>query len=118
MIAVDTPDEATTLFVYGSLCDPVRREQVIGRRTDIGSAMLHDYEAGRARYFYIRKRPGISTAGFILLNLTPRDFEILDRYEEIPRLYTREKTSVVDDSGNPVRCWVYLPTTLILTGEE
>jgi gamma-glutamylcyclotransferase (GGCT)/AIG2-like uncharacterized protein YtfP len=115
---VDTPDEATTLFVYGSLLDPARCEQVIGRRTDIIPATLHDYELGRARYFYIRKHPGISTAGIILLNLTSRDFEMLDRYEEVPRLYRREKINVVDESGNPVRCWVYLPTALTLTGEE
>src|SRR6516165_4229585 len=71
VVRVDKPDEATTLFVYGSLTDPVRREEVIGRRIDIMPATLHDYELGRARYFYIRPHPGISTAGFLLLNLMP-----------------------------------------------
>lgn len=115
---MDKPDEATTLFVYGSLLDPVRREEVIGRRIDIMPATLHDYEQGRARYFYIRKHPGISTAGLSLLNLTPRDFQALDRYEEVPRLYTREKVEVFDQSGNQVRCWVYLPTALTLAGNK
>jgi len=115
---VDKPDEATTLFVYGSLLDPVRREEIIGRRIDIMPATLPDYELGRAHYFYIRKRPGVGTAGLLLLNLTQRDFQALDRYEEIPRLYTREKVEVFDQSGNPVRCWVYLPTALILTGKK
>jgi gamma-glutamylcyclotransferase (GGCT)/AIG2-like uncharacterized protein YtfP len=115
---VHTPDEASTLFVYGSLLNPARREQIIGRRTDIIPAALHDYELGRARYFYIRKQPGISTTGFILLNLTPQDFQVLDCYEEVPRLYTREKVDVFDKSGNRVRCWVYLPTALTLTGGE
>jgi gamma-glutamylcyclotransferase (GGCT)/AIG2-like uncharacterized protein YtfP len=115
---VDKPDEATTLFVYGSLLDPVRREEIIGRRIDMMPATLHDYELGRARYFYIRRHPGIRTAGFLLLNLTPRDFQKLDRYEEIPRLYTREKVEVIDKSGNPLRCWAYLPTALTLDGEE
>jgi gamma-glutamylcyclotransferase (GGCT)/AIG2-like uncharacterized protein YtfP len=115
---VDKPDEATTLFVYGSLTDPLRREEVIGRQIDIMPATLHNYELGRARYFYIRSYPGISTAGFLLLNLTPRDFQTLDRYEEVPRLYTREKVEVFDQSGNPARCWVYLPTALTLTGNK
>jgi hypothetical protein len=115
---VDKPDEATTLFVYGSLTDPVRREEVIGRRIDIMPATLHDYELGRARYFYIRPHPGISTAGFLLLNLMPRDFQTLDHYEEVPRLYTREKVEVFDQSCNPVRCWAYLPTALTITGNK
>jgi gamma-glutamylcyclotransferase (GGCT)/AIG2-like uncharacterized protein YtfP len=115
---VDKPDEATTLFVYGSLLDPVRREEIIGRRVDIIPATLDDYEVGRARYFYIRKHPGMSSAGFLLLNLTPRDLQALDGYEEVPRLYTREKVEVFDESGNPVRCWIYLPTALTLGGDE
>ena len=115
---MDKPDEATTLFVYGSLVNPARRQEIIGRRIDTISATLPDYELGRARYFYIRKHPGISTTGLLLLNLTRRDFQALDRYEEIPRLYTREKVEVFDQSGNPVRCWVYLPTALVLTGKK
>jgi len=81
-------------------------------------AMLHDYEVGRAHYFHIRKRPGFNTAGSLLLNLTTRDFQALDRYEEIPRLYTREKVEVFDERGNPIRCWVYLPTALTSSGER
>jgi gamma-glutamylcyclotransferase (GGCT)/AIG2-like uncharacterized protein YtfP len=115
---VDQPDEATTLFVYGSLADPVRREEIIGRPIEVVPATLHDYELGRARYFYVRRQPGISTAGFVLLNLAARDFQILDRYEEIPRLYTREKVLVIGQRGNPVRCWAYLPTALTIGGQE
>ena len=115
---MDKPDEATTLFVYGSLLDPVRREEIIGRRIDITPATLHDYELGRTRYFYVRPHPGVSTAGLLLRNLTLPDFQMLDRYEEVPRLYTRAKVEVFDQNGNPVRCWVYLPTALTLTGNK
>jgi len=108
---VDKPDEVTTLFVYGSLLDSARRQEIIGRRVDTIQATLHDYELSRGRYFYIRNHPGISTKGLLLLNLTPRDFQELDRYEEIPRLYTRERVEVLDDKGNRLRSWVYLPTT-------
>ncbi len=115
---MNKPDEATTLFVYGSLLDPIRRGAIIGRRIDVVTATLHDYEVGRARYFYVRQRPGISTAGLLLLNLTSHDFQALDRYEEIPRLYTREKVEVLDRNGDLVRCWVYLPTALTLSGAQ
>jgi gamma-glutamylcyclotransferase (GGCT)/AIG2-like uncharacterized protein YtfP len=115
---VDKPDEATTLFVYGSLLDAGRREDIIGRWIETRPATLQDYELGRARHFYIRRQPGISTSGLILLKLTPRDLQNLDRYEEIPRLYTREKVEVFDHNGNPVRCWVYLPTASTVGGEK
>jgi gamma-glutamylcyclotransferase (GGCT)/AIG2-like uncharacterized protein YtfP len=114
---VKKPDEETTLFVYGSLLDPARRQEIIGRRLDIIPAALHDYEICRARYFYICKRPSIRTKGLLLLNLTARDLEALDRYEELPRLYTREKIEVFNESGSRVRCWVYLPTALTLGGD-
>ena len=116
--AAERPDEATTLFVYGSLRDPVRRHDIIGRRVDTLPATLDSYEPGHARFFYIRKRPGTSTAGLLLLNLTPQDFEKLDHYEEVPRLYTREKIDVFVRGGHRVRCWVYLPTILTLAGEK
>jgi len=106
------------LFVYGSLIDQVRREEIIGHAVSVMPATLPDYEIGRTRYFYIRQHSGSSAAGLLLLNLTPQDFHRLDCYEEIPRLYTRDKLEVVDQSGNAVRCWVYLPTPATLAGLE
>jgi gamma-glutamylcyclotransferase (GGCT)/AIG2-like uncharacterized protein YtfP len=110
------PGQVMALFVYGSLLDPVRREEIIGRQLEAMPATLHEYELGRGRYFYIRKCPGSRTPGLLILNLTSHDFEVLDCYEEIPRLYTREKVEVVEANGNSLRSWVYLPTTLTLAG--
>ncbi|HJU11289.1 MAG TPA: gamma-glutamylcyclotransferase family protein [Candidatus Binataceae bacterium] len=111
-------NEATTLFVYGSLRDPVRRQEIIGRQVSTTPATLHGYMIGRARYFFVRRCQGMDTRGLLLLNLTPRDFKALDAYEEVPRLYTREKVAVVDDRGSVIPCWVYLPTALAISGEE
>ncbi|HKV53569.1 MAG TPA: gamma-glutamylcyclotransferase family protein [Candidatus Binataceae bacterium] len=115
---MDKPDEESTLFVYGSLIDPARRVQVIGHEVPTMAATLHDYERGRLRYFFIRRRPGIDTPGLLLLNLKPEDFVALDRYEELPRLYSREKIEVLGDDGNPIRCWAYIPTQFTLNGGE
>jgi hypothetical protein len=114
---LETLEQESTLFVYGSLLDRCLREEIIGRQVDTLPATIPDYERGRARYFYIRRRSGISTPGLLLLNLTSSDFRVLDRYEEIPRLYTREKVEVRDDGGRPVRCWVYLPSATTLSAE-
>jgi hypothetical protein len=114
--APDIADEENTLFVYGSLLDRSRQLDILGRPVDAIPAAIPDYERGRARYFFIRRRPGLSTAGLLLLNLTPADFGLLDVYEEIPRLYTRQKVEVVDEAGHRLRCWAYLPTAVTLAG--
>lgn len=115
---VSTPDLATTLFVYGSLLDAAHREQILGRRVTTMAATIRDYERGRKRYFYLRKRPGIDTPGLLLLNLTLRDFTLIDIYEDVPILYTREQVEVVDGDGMPLRCWIYLPTARVLTSQS
>jgi gamma-glutamylcyclotransferase (GGCT)/AIG2-like uncharacterized protein YtfP len=115
---VEKSNDAATLFVYGSLLDSARRDGIIGHPVETAPAVLHGYERGRARYFYIREEPGQSIAGLLLLNLTPHDFRKLDCYEEIPRLYTRTKVVVSDTEGIPRRCWVYLPTAAMLSGEQ
>jgi gamma-glutamylcyclotransferase (GGCT)/AIG2-like uncharacterized protein YtfP len=107
-------DDDKALFVYGSLTDPIRRHEIIGHPVEVIPASIDDYELRRSRYFFIRRCPGATTAGLLLLHLTADDFERLDRYEEIPRLYTREKVTVSDQKGNKLRCWAYLPTRLLL----
>lgn len=104
----------TSLFVYGTLVDTVHRESVIGRSVEALPATISGYERGRTRHFVLRSRPGAETSGLILLNLTPRDFEVLDKYEQVPELYTRESVEVVQGNGVSLRCWVYLPTALAL----
>jgi gamma-glutamylcyclotransferase (GGCT)/AIG2-like uncharacterized protein YtfP len=108
----------TALFVYGSLIDPACRERILGRVVETMAAILHGYERGRGRYYFIRPRAGLNTRGLLLLQLTSADFVALDRYEEIPRLYTREMTEVVDLNGQRSRCWVYLPTPYTMGGGE
>jgi gamma-glutamylcyclotransferase (GGCT)/AIG2-like uncharacterized protein YtfP len=112
---MNPPDEASTLFVYGSLVYPVCRCRIIGRPVETSPAEIRGYTRARARYFYIRRHPGVITKGLLLLNLTPEEFIRLDLYEEVPRLYTREKTEVHDATGNALRCWVYLPTALTMS---
>ncbi|MGO9267582.1 MAG: gamma-glutamylcyclotransferase family protein [Candidatus Binataceae bacterium] len=110
-------DEDSTLFVYGSLIDEARRMELLGRPVATAPATLRDYALGRARYFYIIRQPDAVITGLLLLDLNARDFIELDRYEELPILYTREKIEVADAAGQPRRCWVYLPTARTLRGE-
>jgi hypothetical protein len=104
-----TPDEAASLFVYGSLVDEAHRADVIGRSVETVAATLHDYERGRSRHYYIRQRAGSSTPGLLLLNLDARDFATVDHYEEIPvltrakRRLSRSQTARGRDAGSIYR---------------
>ncbi len=103
---------ASLLFVYGALLDRARRRRLLGREVEARPATLGGYRRMRARHYYIARRAGARTRGAILIGLGPRDFRILDDYEEVPRLYTRERITVVDGRGAKVECWVYMPTAL------
>ncbi len=107
---MNAADESAGLFVYGSLLDSDLRERLLGRAVPGSLTWLPDYERRRGRYYYVVKWDGARTDGLLLQGLPPRDFELLDRYEEVPRLYARERVEVIDEHGASRGCWLYLPT--------
>jgi gamma-glutamylcyclotransferase (GGCT)/AIG2-like uncharacterized protein YtfP len=98
------------LFVYGTLMNPAERLRLLGRPIDASPAHLSGYTRGRKRYYFIAKQADAVTDGAILEGLSARDFEILDGYEEVPMLYTRERIEVVVADARKIECWIYLPT--------
>ncbi len=98
------------LFVYGTLVEKAFRERMLGRPIEAAAARLPGYQRGHSLHFYIVAREGAVTEGFILFGLTAQDFAMLDQYEEVPTLYTRERIEAIDETGHAIRCWVYLPT--------
>ena len=98
------------LFVYGSLMDPAERILLLARVIEAVPARLSGYERGQKRYYFVAKRADAVTDGAILEGLGPRDFAILDAYEDVPALYTRERIEVLTVDGRRLECWIYLPT--------
>jgi gamma-glutamylcyclotransferase (GGCT)/AIG2-like uncharacterized protein YtfP len=98
------------LFVYGSLMNSAERLRLLGRLIEASSARLPNYARGRKRYYFVAKQPEAVTDGAILEGLTARDLAILDDYEEVPTLYTRERIEVVAADARKIECWIYLPT--------
>ncbi|HVC45335.1 MAG TPA: gamma-glutamylcyclotransferase family protein [Candidatus Binataceae bacterium] len=98
------------LFVYGSLLDADHRAEVIGRAVQTIPATLHGFARGRTRHWYLYRHAGATTRGLLLIDLTAEEFATLDRYEELPTLYTREVVEVAVPDGATMRCWVYLST--------
>ena len=98
------------LFVYGSLMDPAERLRLLNRPLEASPARLAGYQRGQKRYYFVVKRADAITDGAILEGLESRDFEVLDAYEDVPRLYTRERIEVLSVDGRRIECWIYLPT--------
>jgi gamma-glutamylcyclotransferase (GGCT)/AIG2-like uncharacterized protein YtfP len=103
-------NDGELLFVYGSLMDPAERIRLLARVIEAVPARLPDYERGQKRYYFVAKRAGAITNGAILEGLNSRDFEVLDAYEDVPTLYTRERIEVLTLDGHRIECWIYLPT--------
>ncbi|HEY2104556.1 MAG TPA: gamma-glutamylcyclotransferase family protein [Candidatus Binataceae bacterium] len=100
----------TRVFVYGSLLERGRQLKVVGRELRMLPARLPGFERRRERYYYIVPRADTETAGAILLGLDARDLSALDRYEEVPTLYTREIVTALTAAGGQISCWCYMPT--------
>jgi gamma-glutamylcyclotransferase (GGCT)/AIG2-like uncharacterized protein YtfP len=103
-------DDGEILFVYGALMNPAERLRLLGRPVNASPARLAGYARGRKRYYFVAKEAGAATDGAILEDLTAHDLAILDQYEEVPTLYTRERIEVLTADGGKIECWIYLPT--------
>ena len=104
-------DDGEILFVYGALMNPAERLRLLGRPVNASPARLAGYARGRKRYYFVAKQAGASTDGAILDGMTAHDLAILDEYEEVPTLYTRERIEVLTADGRKIECWIYLPTS-------
>jgi hypothetical protein len=104
------PIQISALFVYGSLLDPALRKRLLGRQVDAIPARLDGYERRQQRYLFILRCDGAETEGALLRDLSDRDLEILDAYEEVPALYTRELVQASDGQGMLLKCWTYIAT--------
>lgn len=103
-------NENEMLFVYGSLMNPAQRFELLRRPVDAIPARLAGYARGQKRYYFIARRRDAVTDGAVLEGLSAHDLAILDEYEEVPTLYTRERIEVTAADNRKIECWIYLPT--------
>ena len=106
---MDNGDEL--LFVYGTLMNPADRVILLGRPVDACPGRIAGYARGRKSHYFVAKQAGAVTGGAILEGLNARELAILDEYEEVPALYTRERIEVLAADERKIECWIYLPTS-------
>jgi gamma-glutamylcyclotransferase (GGCT)/AIG2-like uncharacterized protein YtfP len=79
---------ARHLFAYGTLVDPACLDSVLGHR-HLGerlAARLSGYQRVQVRtypYPFIVEAQGSFVDGVLLMDLSPYDMQVLDRYEEV-----------------------------------
>ncbi len=99
-----------TVFIYGTLLDPVLRERLLARNVAVTPAILHDYALVEQRTSplpAIVARIGASVDGMVLDDLTTAEVARLDFYE-IPFDYN-PISAKVDVNGDVVSTQIYLP---------
>jgi gamma-glutamylcyclotransferase (GGCT)/AIG2-like uncharacterized protein YtfP len=108
---MDDDNDNEILFVYGALVNPAERVTLLGHPINASPARLVGYARGRKRYYFVTKKADAVTDGAIFEGLSARDLAILDEYEEVPTLYTRERIEVIAADDSKIECWIYLPTS-------
>jgi gamma-glutamylcyclotransferase (GGCT)/AIG2-like uncharacterized protein YtfP len=94
------PSGAHHLFVYGSLVDPRCLDDVLGHkhlgeRLEARLAGYRRVTSPRYAYPFLVADPSSRVDGVLLMDLSPYDFQVLDRYEEIESdVYRREPVQV------------------------
>ncbi len=109
-------EPSAALFVYGTLRDPDIVEAVLGRQLRPGDALPATAPGFVAvpyphrHYPALVRRPGGSAEGFVLLRLSPFEWDLLDAYEGAE--YARGLLAVM--IGEELHeAFAYLPTTTI-----
>ena len=93
-------EDTRRLFVYGSLVQPDCLDEVLGHRHtgERLAARLADYRRVATPdypYPFIVADPGAAVDGVLLMDLSPCDLWVLDRYEEVESgVYCRELVEV------------------------
>lgn len=91
-----------SIFVYGTLTNPFIRMITCQCRVGANPAQLANYEkTGRN----IVPAPQAAVAGSVI-TVTPEELANLDRYENVPVKYTRERITTTDGNEH----WVYIKT--------
>ncbi len=100
------------LFVYGTLTDEERLEQLTGRRFPRRRASLEGFARVVAAHGYptIVPQAGGQVEGVLVEGVDAASLAALDAYEDAGRLYARRPAEVLVD-GERVSCDVYVSLT-------
>jgi hypothetical protein len=88
-------DDPKAVFVWGKLMSPHFIRKLLGRPLPFCPAEIRGYaRVPSGDFFALKKRKGATVQGVVLLGLTEKDTEGLNRFEQIPHVMERRRTMV------------------------
>ena len=103
-------DGTADLFVYGTMLSDSHVKLILNRIPETEPATLCNYMkiVPPGAFFFVIRQNGSQVRGRILKNLTPEEFERLDKFEDEGNLYFRKPVIVRERSGGRRRCMTYV----------
>lgn len=97
------------LFAYGTLLDKKICNKLFGEQpTWVAKARLNGWQKNTSeKYPYLVKNENCIVEGAIL-QLTPSQLEIADKWEEVPEVYYRTLLVAETEDLQRINAWVYL----------
>ena len=99
------------VFAYGELMKKERLLELINRVPKMIKGKVYGYEKffdETIGYYGARKKEESYIEGVILLDITDKELEIFDDYEDLDVYYIREKTTVIGNDVNKYEAYIYL----------
>ncbi len=94
------------VFAYGSMCEPIVRNKVLGRIVETKEAVLHGYaKVCGGDILTLLQQPGRDVTG-IVFEASSEDMERMDDWEGYPE-YQRVELEV-DVGGTPMKAVTYV----------
>ncbi len=97
------------VFVYGTLMNDIIRMFIFREKIDAKPAFLLDFDKfSGSKYFWARPCEGKVLDGQII-ELTPVQMYLADRYENFPYMYGRMEVYVtLPETGKIEKAWIYV----------
>ena len=99
------------VFAYGELMKKDRLLELINRIPKMIKGRVYNYEKffdETIGYYGARKKEGSYIDGIILLDITDKELEIFDDYEDLDVYYIRKRTTAVSEDGRIYDVYIYL----------
>jgi gamma-glutamylcyclotransferase (GGCT)/AIG2-like uncharacterized protein YtfP len=101
--------KTTNLFVYGTLMSDFNLKIITGKEFARKEGVLNSFRkvTPKDSFPFVVPYKGASTSGSVLFGLDPETMAVLDKYEAVGELYTRQSVKVLCE-GAPVDADVYV----------
>ncbi|ADG13644.1 AIG2 family protein [Methanocaldococcus infernus ME] len=99
------------VFAYGELMKDKVLKTLIGKVPKKIKGRVYNYKKffdNSIGYYGAKREEGSYIDGVILIDITPKELEIFDDFEDLNIYYIREKTKAIGEDGKEYEVYIYL----------